>query len=145
MTDEPILGHPRVDSALVTWNRLKVLTERLAVPAAPIRRRDDLVVDPVSTDGFHDVIRAQFPGVAPVTPTRKIGSENCEYTARLLRHRKAIHGPVAHVLYKCGELGPNLVDPGVRLHREVRNKIAVVRPDEAPALGQAFDDLEPRW
>jgi GT2 family glycosyltransferase len=140
VTDEPILGHPRVDSALVTWNRLKLLTERLAVPAAWIRRRDDLVVDLVSTDGSHDVLRAQFPGVAPVTPTR-----NCEYTARILRHRKAIHVPVAHVLYKSGELGPNLVDPGVRLHRDFRNKIAVVRPGEVIALGQAVDDLESRW
>jgi hypothetical protein len=145
VTDEPILGHPRVDSALVTWNRSKVLTEGLAMPAARIRRRDDLVVDLVSTDGSHDVIRAQFPGVAPVTPTRNIGNENCEYTARILRHRKAIHVPVAHVPYKSDELGPNLVDPGVRLHREVRNKIAVVRPGEALALGQAVDDLEPRW
>jgi hypothetical protein len=144
VTDEPILGHPRVDSALVTWNRLKVLTARLAVPAARIRRRDELVVDLGSTDGSHDVTRAQFPGVAPVTPTRNIGNENCD-TARILRHRKAIHVPVAHGLYKSGELGPNLVDPGVRLHREVRNKIAVVRPGEALVLGQAVDDLEPRW
>jgi hypothetical protein len=97
-------------------------------------------MDLVSTDGSHDVIRAQFPGVAPVTPTR-----NCEYTARILRHRKAIHVPVAHLLYMSGELGPNRVDPGMRLHREVRDTIEVVRPGEALALGQAVDDLEPRW
>ena len=74
MTDEPILGHPRVVAVVVTWNRRVLLTECLTMLGGQTRRPDVVVVvDNASTDGSHDVIRAQFPDVDLVTLTRNTG------------------------------------------------------------------------
>jgi len=74
VTNEVIAGHPRVVAVVVTWNRLKLLTECLTMLGAQTRRPDVLVVvDNASTDGSHDVIRAQFPDVDLVTLTRNTG------------------------------------------------------------------------
>jgi glycosyltransferase involved in cell wall biosynthesis len=146
VTDEAILGHPRVDAVLVTWNRMKLLTECLTMLGALTRPPDVLVVvDNASTDGSHDVIRTQFPDVDPVTSTRNTGNDDFEYTARILRNRRAIYVPMALAVHRTAELGTKLVDPGVRFHHEVRNKNRVLRAGEALEPAQAVDDLEPHW
>ena len=74
MTNEVIAGHPRVVAVVVTWNRVKLLTECLTMIGAQTRRPDVVVVvDNASTDGSPDVIGSHFPDVELVTLTRNSG------------------------------------------------------------------------
>ena len=74
MTIKAILGPPRVVAVVVTWNRVKLLTECLKMLGAQTRRPDVVVVvDNASTDGTGEVIRAQFPDVDLVRLTRNTG------------------------------------------------------------------------
>lgn len=74
VTDKAILGHPRVVAVVVTWNRIKLLSECLTMIGAQTRPPDVLlVVDNASTDGSRDMICADFPDVELVTLTRNIG------------------------------------------------------------------------
>jgi rhamnopyranosyl-N-acetylglucosaminyl-diphospho-decaprenol beta-1,3/1,4-galactofuranosyltransferase len=63
-----------VVAVVVTWNRLKLLTECLQMLGAQTRRPDVVVVvDNASTDGTSEVIRAQFPDVDLVQLTHNTG------------------------------------------------------------------------
>jgi rhamnopyranosyl-N-acetylglucosaminyl-diphospho-decaprenol beta-1,3/1,4-galactofuranosyltransferase len=74
VTSEAIPRHPRVVAVVVTWNRVKLLTECLTMLRVQTRRPDVVVVvDNASTDGSQDVIRTQFPEVDLVTLTRNTG------------------------------------------------------------------------
>ena len=59
---------------VVTWNRVKLLTECLTMLRAQTRRPDVVVVvDNASTDGSSDVIHTQFPEVDVVRLVRNAG------------------------------------------------------------------------
>ncbi|HEY5247889.1 MAG TPA: hypothetical protein VIJ15_05470, partial [Dermatophilaceae bacterium] len=60
MTNEAIPDHPTVVAVVVTWNRLKLMTERVTMLGLQTRR-PDVVVDNASTDGSVEVARTQFP------------------------------------------------------------------------------------
>jgi GT2 family glycosyltransferase len=63
-----------VVAVVVTWNRVKLLTECLTMLGAQTRRPDVVVVvDNASTDGSRDVIHTQFPEVDLVMLTRNTG------------------------------------------------------------------------
>lgn len=61
-------------AVVVTWNRVRLLTECLTMLREQTRRPDVVVVvDNASTDGTRDVLHAQFPEVDVVTLTRNTG------------------------------------------------------------------------
>jgi hypothetical protein len=146
VTVEPILGHPKGFAVVVTSNRMKLLTRSLTMLGAQIRAPDVVgVVDNVSTDGSHDVIRAQFPDVDPVTSTRNTGNSDFELTARILSHRKGTYPPQVIAVHQIAELDTIPVDRRQRCYHEVGNKIWALRSGEAFAPAQAGHDLEPHW
>ena len=100
------------------------------------------MVDNASTDGSHDVVRAEFHDV-DLRLTPGTGNDNFEFTARIRRHRKAIYPSKAVVVHKTAELGTTLMDPGEWICNEVRNRIWVLSAGEECAPAQAGGDLEP--
>jgi hypothetical protein len=146
VTDEAILSNPRVVAVVLTWNRMKLLTEPLTRLGARPRPPDvRFVVDNASTDGSHDESRGQFHDVDLVTLTGNTGNDHFEFTARILRQRKGIYLPKAIVVHKTAGLATTLVDPGEWVHNEVRNTIGVLSAGEACAPAEAGYDLEPHW
>jgi hypothetical protein len=142
VTHEAILGQPRVHAVLLTWNRMRLLTQSLTMVGARTRPRDvPVVVDQASTDGSRGVIRARFPDVDPVTSTGKPGNPDLEHIGRILRHRKGIYVFMAFVVHKTADP----VDPGVGFYHEFRNKIRVWCAGAVRAPAQAGYDQGPIW